>query len=131
MDQLPWFGKRELICLLFFTCNYVVSVWRGLLFRWVLGMGYVILLWHSLSLPYNYFSFMYRSILVYTRLYFVLFFYPTLEFFDPTLEIPLPMGTNCAPCVADLFLFCYERAFMTTLSDDNQSDNYLTKPIDI
>ena len=22
---------------------------------WVLGMGYVILLWHSLSLPYNYF----------------------------------------------------------------------------
>ena len=26
------------------------------LFLWVLGMGYVILLWHSLSLPYNYFS---------------------------------------------------------------------------
>ena len=25
MDQLPWFGKRELICLLSFTCNYVVS----------------------------------------------------------------------------------------------------------
>ena len=22
--------------------------------NWVLGMGYVILLWHSLSLPYNY-----------------------------------------------------------------------------
>ena len=37
-----------------FTCNYVVSVWRGFLFLWVLGMGYVILLWHSLSLPYNY-----------------------------------------------------------------------------
>ena len=29
--------------------------WRGFLFLWVLGMGYVILLWHSLSLPYNYF----------------------------------------------------------------------------
>ena len=29
------------------------SVWRGFLFLWVLGMGYVILLWHSLSLPYN------------------------------------------------------------------------------
>ena len=56
MDQLPRFGKRELICLLLFTCNYVVSVWRGFLFLWVLGMGYVILLWHSLSLPYNYFS---------------------------------------------------------------------------
>ena len=54
MDQLPRLGKRELICLLLFTCNYVVSVWRGFLFLWVLGMGYVILLWHSLSLPYNY-----------------------------------------------------------------------------
>ena len=38
------------------TCNYVVSVWRGFLFLWVLGMGYVILLWYSLSLPYNYFA---------------------------------------------------------------------------
>ena len=55
MDRLPRLGKRELICLLFFTCNYVVSVWRGFLFLWVPGMGYVILLWHSLSLPYNYF----------------------------------------------------------------------------
>ena len=56
LDQLPRLGKRELICLLLFTCNYVVSVWRGFLFLWVLGMGYVILLWHSLSLPYNYFQ---------------------------------------------------------------------------
>ena len=56
MDQLPRLGKRELICLLLFACNYVVSVWRGFLFLWVLGMGYVILLWHSLSLPYNYFA---------------------------------------------------------------------------
>ena len=56
MDQLPRLGKRELICLLLFTCNYVVSVWRGFPFLWVLGMGYVILLWHSLSLPYTYFG---------------------------------------------------------------------------
>ena len=55
MDLLPRLGKRELICLLSFTCNYVVFVWRGFLFLWVLGMGYVILLWHSLGLPYNYF----------------------------------------------------------------------------
>ena len=55
MDQLHRLGKRELICLLSFTCSYVVFVWRGFLFLWVLGMGYVILLWHSLSLPYNYF----------------------------------------------------------------------------
>ena len=26
--------------------------------------------------------------------------------------IGIPMGTNCAPLVADLFLFCYERDFM-------------------
>ena len=26
MDQLSRLGKRELICLLLFTCNYVVSV---------------------------------------------------------------------------------------------------------
>ena len=29
------------------------------------------------------------------------------------------MGTNCAPLVAYLFLFCYERDFMMSLSDDN------------
>ena len=58
MDQLPRLGKRELICLLLFTCNYVVSVWRGFLFLWVRGMGYVILLWHSLSLPYNFLAVM-------------------------------------------------------------------------
>ena len=34
----------------------------------------------------------------------------------------IPMGTNCAPLVADLFLFCYERYFMTSLSGDNQAD---------
>ena len=32
------------------------------------------------------------------------------------------MGTNCAPLVADLFLLCYERDFMLSLSEDNQSD---------
>ena len=32
------------------------------------------------------------------------------------------MGTNCAPLVDDLFLFCYERNFMLSLSDGNQSD---------
>ena len=32
------------------------------------------------------------------------------------------MGTNCAPLVADLFLFCYERDFMMSLFDDKQAD---------
>ena len=36
--------------------------------------------------------------------------------------VGIPMGTNCAPLVVDLFLFCYERDFMTSLSDDNQTD---------
>ena len=32
------------------------------------------------------------------------------------------MGTNCAPLVADLFLFSYERDFMLSLSDNYQVD---------
>ena len=36
--------------------------------------------------------------------------------------VEIPMGTNCVPLVADLFLFCYERDFMMSLSDDKQSD---------
>ena len=32
------------------------------------------------------------------------------------------MGTNCAFLVADLFLFCYERDFMLSLSHNNQTD---------
>ena len=32
------------------------------------------------------------------------------------------MGKNCAPLVADLFLFCYERDVMKNLSSDNQTD---------
>ena len=51
MDQLPRLEKRELIYLLFFTCNYVVFVLSCFLFLWMLGMGYVILLGLSLSLP--------------------------------------------------------------------------------
>ena len=35
--------------------------------------------------------------------------------------VGIPMGTNCAPLVADLFLFCYERDFMFSLSEDTQS----------
>ena len=36
--------------------------------------------------------------------------------------IGIPMGTNCAPLVADLFLFCYERDYMKSLSRENQAD---------
>ena len=37
VDQLPRLGKRELVCLLLFTCNYVVSV--SLLERFPLPLG--------------------------------------------------------------------------------------------
>ena len=36
--------------------------------------------------------------------------------------VGIPMGTYCAPLVADLFLFCYERDFMLSLSENNQTD---------
>ena len=32
------------------------------------------------------------------------------------------MGSNCAPLVADLFLFWYERNSMLSLSDNNLTD---------
>ena len=35
--------------------------------------------------------------------------------------VGIPMGTNCAPLVADLFLFCYERNFIYSLNHDNQA----------
>ena len=36
--------------------------------------------------------------------------------------VRIPMGTNCAPLAADLFLFFNERDFMLYLSDNNQAD---------
>ena len=54
--------------------------------------------------------------------------------------VGIPMSINCAPLIADLFLFCYERDFMLSLSEDNQSDiieafnstsRYLDDPLDI
>ena len=38
------------------------------------------------------------------------------------IQVGILIGTNCAPLVADLFLFCYERDFMKDLSSDNQAD---------
>ena len=32
------------------------------------------------------------------------------------------MGSNCASLVADLFLFCYERDFMLSQLDNNQTN---------
>ena len=36
--------------------------------------------------------------------------------------VGIPMGTNCASLIADLFLFCFDRDFMMSLSHDKQAD---------
>ena len=36
--------------------------------------------------------------------------------------VGISMGTSCAPLAADLFLFCYKRVYMLSLSDNNQAD---------
>ena len=36
--------------------------------------------------------------------------------------VGIPMGTHCAPLIADLFLFFYERDFMLSLSDNYKTD---------
>ena len=58
-------------------------------------------------------------------LQFVIVVFPDhthLLFFIYRQIVGIPMGTNCAPLVADLFLFCYERDFMFSLSDNTQTD---------
>ena len=37
-------------------------------------------------------------------------------------KLGVSMRTNDAPLVANLFLFCYKRDFMMSLSDENQVD---------
>ena len=34
----------------------------------------------------------------------------------------IPMGTNCAPLIADLFLYCYERDFVSDLRRSRRHD---------
>ena len=49
--------------------------------------------------------------------------------------VGIPIGTICAPLVADLILFCYEIDFMLSLSDNNRTDiieafNYTSRYLD-
>ena len=41
--------------------------------------------------------------------------------------IGIPMGTNCAPLIADLFLFCYEWQFMVKLHKDPSKSHLIDK----
>ena len=36
--------------------------------------------------------------------------------------VRIPMGTNCAQLIADFFLFCYERDFMSNLQKSKRFD---------
>ena len=36
--------------------------------------------------------------------------------------VGIPMGTNCAPLIADLFLYCFERDFMSNLQKSKRFD---------
>ena len=40
------------------------------------------------------------------------------------------MGTNCAPLVADLFLYCYERDFTDSPNHENQAFNSTSRYLD-
>ena len=49
--------------------------------------------------------------------------------------VGIPMGTNCAPLIADLFLYCYERDFMSNLQKSKRFDlidkfNYTSRYLD-
>ena len=50
-------GRANLSAIVYLSVSMWFSVRRGFLFLWVFGMGCVILLWHSLGLPYNYVSY--------------------------------------------------------------------------
>ena len=41
--------------------------------------------------------------------------------------IGIPMGTNCAPLIADLFLYCYESQFMAKISKDPSQQHMVQK----
>ena len=45
--------------------------------------------------------------------------------------VGIPLDTNCAPLVADLFLFCDERDFTTSLSNDIQVDTIKAFKLDL
>ena len=38
-------------------------------------------------------------------------------------KVGIRMNTICSPFVADMCLFCYERNFMLSISDNNQADS--------
>ena len=58
-----------------------------------------------------------KSLFIFWIIFFIIF---GNKIYRQTIGIP--MGAYCASLVADLFLFCYERDFMKSLSRENQAD---------
>ena len=52
--RISYFIVSNVTCSVLISSDYVVSVRRGFLCLLELGIGCVVLLWHSLGLPYNY-----------------------------------------------------------------------------
>ena len=52
-------------------------------------------------------------------------------------NVGIPMGTNCTPLVADLFLYCYERSYLAKekrndmIDTINSTSRYLDDLLDI
>ena len=47
-----------------------------------------------------------------------------VQFYDMVFQqvVGIPVDTNCAPLIADLFLYCYERDFMSNLQKSKRFD---------
>ena len=59
-----------------------------------------------------------------TYLFYIIFYFIYIRFGSKLYRqnVRIPMGTNCAPLVADLFLFCYESDFMKSLTKEKRYD---------
>ena len=45
--------------------------------------------------------------------------------------VGIPMGTNCAPLIANLFLFCYVRDFMSKQNRSTEGCSKLKRSVDM
>ena len=109
--RLPRLGKRELILVLFVRLfDLCLFGFVGFLFLLGSGKGCGLHNLWSCQKVCNALVYLLDNIFIRcgTKLY--------------RQTIGIPMETNCAPLVADLFLFYYKRDFMKSLLRENQAD---------
>ena len=108
-----WPDLLTILCVVFSRAFVTFSIWCS-------GSG-VILFFFTLEKPKKYHAWSYQNICDgLTFLLDTIFIRFGTKLYKQVVWIP--MGTNCAPLVADLFLSCYERDFMMSLSDDKHAD---------